>query len=531
VPIETYNLKELRNNEEFILKFTGIPEVFLDLLKKSSVENDVAFAIRAGAAFQRYQMPNAPKPVTVKAKTGNWGAAKGVIPEDNALGKVENHDGKMVVKHRDDHKDLPTLPGIIEPVLHKLSLREVVDGLERGDFELASNKNGRLVFKATDGPTDANIEFSIDLRESQRVDKQLNIPDIDKITKNLAEVSQPDWWRQEMGDFHQLVDNYYPAQYRDANQPESKFADINVFGVPSGEGEAKVVLPITGDQDSLWITRPATAENLKEPPRVYNTFKQGEVEDLVGARFDMAMAEAGDDMEKLEQLINIDKGSIARLGCVTAFESKIIDGINTNFQAVVKHMLDLFQHGTENHNPGTPSPLDSPMVHVWRGQAAITHTEKELVEYVLQPGYLEANIVDIHPKWDMNKWAPVIEKQVQLGHPVPIATLAACVEHKLGLQQPLPEKMLELYIKTGLDNPVIAPKPAAMSSTAMMAGMLGGANAKKILTAASSNMDSHEKLSEGQTAISKGPQPSITTVEPKEGNDNTPSPSSTKRFR
>lgn len=528
--IQNFNIQELSNqDDDSILKATGVPAVFVDLLKQATKDNNNAFAIRAGSPFQRYFMPNAPKPVTMKAKTGNWGAVKGVIPEDNALGKVENHDGIMVVKARDDKKDLPQVPGIVEPVTHKLSLREVIDGVARHEFELKSVKNGKLIFTANDGPTNSNIEFSINLHEkAPRVERQIELQNMDQISKNIADVKQPKWWREELGDFKKLIDNYYPAQYRDANESRSEFRDINVFGVPKGDGPDKVVLPITGDQDLLWVTRPTTKENMIEPPKVYNTFKQDQVGELIAARFDMAVAEAGDDMEKLTQLVDIDNASIARLGCVTAYESKIIDQVNSKMRGEVQHMLDLFQHGTENHNPGTPSPLDSPMIHVWKGVLSITHNEKDLVDYVLQPGYLTANIVDIHPKWDMEKWSPVIEKQVKLGHPIPEATLAACVEYKMGLKQSVPEKMLELYIAPEMDRP----RTLKQSSTAMMAGLLGGngSNAKKILESPSATNENRFDGTEKPTPIANSVQRQITQVDPKVMNE-PESPSPTKRYR
>jgi hypothetical protein len=194
--------------------------------------------------------------------------------------------------------------------------------------------------------------------------------------------------------------------------------------------KADKVLPITGDQDLLWISRPAqNAEGLEKFAKVANTFKVSEIEQLVSERIKLALYLARNSHEKLPELLQINNASVARLGCVTTFESYIIDEVNKSLGQVMTHMHDLFQHGTENRNPGLPSPMDSPMVHVWKGHVSLTQDEGELLEFVMQKGYLEENIIDVHPKWDMSKWSQVVNRQLELGQPVPLATLAARDEY------------------------------------------------------------------------------------------------------
>jgi hypothetical protein len=423
--------------EDHILKHTGIPAVFAQLLKQTSVKSNIAFAIRGGLPFQRYMMPCAPKPVSVKAKTGNWGFTKGVIAENNDLGKVEDKAGTIVIKPR-EQKDLPQKPGIVETTTHKLSLREVVAGLETGDFDFVSARDGRLIVTATDAPTASNMEFSINLMESApRVERQLAIENIERVSQNLQTIKKPDWWEDKWGDFTKATDNYFPAQMRDANLPQSKFEDIKIYGVPNG-GK---ILPITGDQDLLWISAPVKEQDTKGKfSQVYNTFDSRNVEDLVLARIKMAS-----DLVKsnptaahaeIQDVLAISNASIARLGCITAFESKVIDDVNKSFEKSVPHMLDLFQHGAENRNPGKPSPLDAPMIHIWRGEIKLTNNENELINFVMQKDYLENNIIDIHPQWDMKKWGAVVEKQYQLQQPIPPLTMTAFLDHKKNILPP-----------------------------------------------------------------------------------------------
>ncbi|MES2217495.1 MAG: anthrax toxin-like adenylyl cyclase domain-containing protein [Pseudomonadota bacterium] len=429
--------------ENVILRATGIPAVFADVLKNISLEKGMAIGLRAGTPMQRYMMPCEPKPVTYKAKTGNWGFTKGVIAEDKALGKVVNNDGEMVIKERDDKKELPKHP---ETVIHKVSLREVVAGIESGEFEFITARNGRITVKATDGPTNSNYEFSINLLEPKdRITPQIDIKNIKEITANLVEVAEPTWWKPQYGDFKKLSSDFYPAQSRDADQPNNEFTDIKVFAVYNEKKGG--LLPVTGDQDALWFTRPAgVSDDNGVYSKVYNTFQTEGTAQLLSVRNEMAMIEAGDDVEKLLELTNISDSSIARLGCVTAFESEVIDSVNKDFNAEVEHMMDLFQHGAENRNPGNPSPLDSPMVHFWRGEVFLTQDEDDLVDFVMQPDYLEENILDVHPRWDMAVWAGVVEKQFLLHQPVPPMTMAAFVEFRQENNIPLGDTRKEEYM-------------------------------------------------------------------------------------
>jgi hypothetical protein len=555
-----------KSSEDEILASAGIPKAYADILKKLSMEENVAIGLRAGAPLQRYAMPCSPKPSMYKAKTGNWGFTKGVIAEDRELGKVE-HDktGARVVKERDDNYDLPKDKALIKTVTHTLSVMEVAAGIESGQFEFVSAKNGRLIVKATDAPTGASPEFSINLLEpASRITKPIDI-DVSKVTANLPSANVPNWWDPDWGNFDDVAKNYFPAQVLKGND----FVDIKVFGM---EDKFNNVLPITGDQDALWMTRPADAvDNDERYSKVVNTFSLAGTEEMLEVRLNMATREAGDDVDKLMELTDISNSSIARLGCVTGHESRLIETINKRMQQEVEHMVDLFQHGAENRNPGKPSPLDSPMIHFYRGQVFRTENEKELINFTMQPGFIERNIVDINPRWDMSQWSVVVEKQYALKQPIPPLTMAAFVEYQHTSNKPLAADAAMLYIRNteklleqikeqpGYKPEMLAQKlsdatlktfvdfkrefkqsvpadvqqlyndrnigqqPKMTSSTAMMAGLLGGANnAKTILNAPTA---SAPEIMPRRTPVTPTPT-KAPAVEPE--ND---APAPTRRFR
>jgi hypothetical protein len=417
----------LDETEKVILEKTGIPPIFALFLKKKSVQLGIAFALRTNPPIQRYLMPAAPKPSSVKAKTGNWCFTKGVIAVDPALGKIEKIDGLWRVIERTEH-DLPdpTL-GILSETVHHLSLQEVLTGVNGGEYILIGNESdiqdsGILTVKAGHKcPYQSDIIFCIDLNEKPpRVQPQYKI-DFKKMLVSLPpREPRPSWWLDEWGDFFACLDNYYPAKYKHAT--DINFSDILVYGVAD---ENNKVLPITSDQDLLWISIPVRQHEslLKDFEEVINTFELGGIEKLYMARIALHLR-LGGDPHTVDESIN--NAAIAGLGCVTPYESYVIDDINTDFShSGINHIRNLIQHASENHNPDHPSPLDVSIVHVWRGKISMTHSESDMIDFILHDQYPIENIISVHPRWDMSKWSLVINKQIDLHQPIPATTLMA----------------------------------------------------------------------------------------------------------
>jgi hypothetical protein len=428
-PTKTDVPAAVEDSEMAILTQTGLPPIFAQFLKEKSETLGVAFALRASTPIQRYLMPAAPKPSCVKAKTGNWCFTKGVITVDPALGKTEKIAGKWQVIPRQP-RDVPA--EILQEVTHRLSLQEVLIGVNSGEYTLVGTwedieASSQLVVRAKyKYPYDSEFVFRINLAENKsRLEKQSPI-DFSKMLSVLPQKPpQPSWWKSEWGTFTECLDYYYPAQYMRAH--ENDFQDVMVYGISDGSGK---VLPITGDQDLLWITIPSKKHDalLKDFDVLYNTFETGGVEKLYHARLSLYLKLGGDPKFADAAISN---SALAGMGTVTAYESYVIDEVNRAFaHSGVKHLRNLIQHAAENHNPEVLSPLDANMIHVWRGKVFMTHNENEIIQFIMQPEYPVENIVNVHSKWDMSKWAPFISLQLQLHQPVPTATFAAYQKHR-----------------------------------------------------------------------------------------------------
>jgi hypothetical protein len=413
----------LDKRELRIIKRAEIPPVFAQFLKEKSLSLGVAFAVRISASHHRYLMPASPKPISVKTKTGNWSFTKGVISVDPALGLIENKNGAWELAKRHP-QDLPLHKQIIEPVLHRISLQEVLAGLSIGEYALLGTEadiqsSGRLCVKAVKHPTHSDAIFSINLMETApRVIPQCPI-DFKKMVVGLPipEV-RPAWWNEQWGAFDDCLSRYYPAQYREAQ--DDHFRDIFAYGV---KDENNDVLPITGDQDLLWISMPTQMQSRlgDEFAEVMNTLEPGGVDKLYAARLSLYLKMGGNE-EEAEKVIS--NSSIAGLGCVTPYESYVIDEVNRAFaDSGIRHLRNLIQHAAENHNPDHPAPLDAPMVHIWKGCISLTQDENELVQFYMQKDFPDENHIDINHHWDMAQWAPAIYHQLVLKQPILPATM------------------------------------------------------------------------------------------------------------
>jgi hypothetical protein len=315
-------------------------------------------------------------------------------------------------------------------------------------------KTGRIRVKSRKHPTGTDFIFSIDLAEKNpRVEPQCPIDFTKMLTEIPEKEERPDWWNDQWGNFDECVDNYYPAQYQHAN--DAKFTDIMAYGVADENGK---VLPITGDQDLLWISIPLNNTNnlINEFSEVINTLESGGVEKLYNARIALHLRLGGKEADAEKSISN---SSIAGLGCVTAYESYVIDEVNKEWgNCGIKHLRNLIQHAAENHNPNNPSQLDAHMVHIWQGKISLTLNENELIQYFMQPGFTHENMIDIHPRWDMTKWATAVYMQLVLKHPVSPETMASYKKYRLKSQKVVffgphfsSEKKIEPHDKGGKD--------------------------------------------------------------------------------
>jgi len=96
---------------------------------------------------------------------------------------------------------------------------------------------------------------------------------------------------------------------------------------------------------------------------------------------------------------------------------------------VKERRFDMVRHGCDSRSPKPPESLNEPLLHIWKGDMYLTENEQDLIEFVLQPGYLENNFIHVHPQWDMALWAPVIIEQIKLKQPVDEATITGLLSY------------------------------------------------------------------------------------------------------
>ena len=414
-------MRDLPANEMQILKKTGIPPVFAQLLKQKSQQLHLAIALRATTPMQRYLMPAAPKPLSVKAKTGNWCFTKGVISVDPNLGKIQKNNKKWLLIKR-DLEDLPTHKDLLHTLLHHVSLQEILSLLEAEEIELIKVENHEIYLKPLNRfPHDKQFVFKINFNEDEsRIEKQCPIDFTKMLIQPFIKETKPSWWQAAWGDFDECRNTYYPIQYK--TQDTDVFKDILVYGLYD---QTKKILPITGDQDLLWISIPSKQHEslFKEFEEVVDTNKQSDIQKLYKSRIALHLRLGGKIQDVDACISNVSLGSLGR---VSAYESYVIDSVNQGFiRSGIKHLRNLIQHAAENHNPRKIVSIDARMVHVWKGQISMTFNENELIQFVLQKDFLMSNIVNVNALWDMNKWAPLIAEQITLKQPVLPDTIQA----------------------------------------------------------------------------------------------------------
>ena len=209
---------------ERIIATQNISAQFARNLQGSSRENQNLIGMRLDErSRQLIDRPFAPKPSTVKLKTGNWGWMKESIPVDqtNLAKSINGHikPGTSTELTRNPQK----YPNVIAITTKKISLQEITEGLARGEYkEVKSSNPNRIYVKPVGGstPEDASIIFSIDLKgPKQKIEAKLT-----------PQVAQPDWWKANWGDFNAAQQFEYNAQYRKNDLVE--FRDLEIFGAP-----------------------------------------------------------------------------------------------------------------------------------------------------------------------------------------------------------------------------------------------------------------------------------------------------------
>lgn len=399
------------------------PHQMMRVMMHSAASTGSTIVIRNGNSPElEYSVNDKPpqmKDKSIKAKTGAVFLFKGYIPMDSSYLKSTSKD--IQPKNMGKSSQL------------KVSLNKVMR--TEGEYQKMEIKDGKLYlypneeridnknFKEANRDTVKNTVFIIDLDKGES--PAITPEELEKTTPGNPVINYPEppgWDKARWGDFSKIQHNLYPVAY-------SKEIDKVLDG--SQEPEPFKVLgdpPITGDLDLFWVVsssqsvvNKAIAEQQGNFPLAHEKLNLDkfadkekfliEFENIVNAtKKDFPGAADNDiefDFEQLEK-IKIE-------GIVTPSEAATIYFVNKFFnEAVAGKIAQMILHGPESNNPGDPSEMGELLHILPTGKVVLTSNEEQLVQVVMSKNYLENFPVPIHPKWDMSKWAPVVEKKIEL---------------------------------------------------------------------------------------------------------------------
>jgi len=310
-----------------------------------------------------------------------------------------------------------------------------------------------LTYKEGKGSADFNGELIIDL--SKTAEKYIN--GINPLPKLFKKVSQGvNFAGEELTEilntntpvyYSKVKNQRMPAEYRQIIQA----TPIPKYYIPSDPKDtdpvlkpamviAKNGLPITGDWDIeevLFEKKPIydTAYNifdknqvinlnayealLVDSHKLFNELKQNAQgkSELERTDFDKLLLSIS-----FKQILN--EGSREKTGRVTPYDFLIISLINYTYnnrlyetdakrQNLHRNIKDLLQHGFDCLSPYPPN-LNGNRLHNCEGKWFITSNMKERIRMYLSEGFLEEYSLKIHPLSPMDKFAPIIERQIQL---------------------------------------------------------------------------------------------------------------------
>lgn len=438
------------------IRIAGYPIEFVSLLMLNLNPDKGAVAVRCGQVPRvDTGLPVSFKPMSVKTKTTTAKEGGNLIA--GFLAKDQQHFGRA------PFKPFP-LDAYFTPL--KINSSELIAALygPHAQYDIISQDDERLIFKPKSNFFDPNVFpdgppiFVIKLNEG------IPAPSINIFTilpwtdnKDTTVLSVPEALKNKTFELHQII-NHTVVPFQVLADREGRM--------------------ITGDADLLWICSYSKdiaqiAHRFARHPDEYNKpFRADNIQDrfellnlameliLGGAIPSFSNPEHGQSSElALSELYNRLNTFIPMSGITTAYEAVYACSVNHIFStnAQHQHLGDLIQHGPETNNPGHPSPLDSNMLHIWRGMVFLTRSEDELIAFVMQDGYLEENHLNIHPEWDMQKWSPVIDRQFDLGRSISEQTLAAYnrYQHHEAPTKPV-QQVNQAYLKE-LDqlNPIV----------------------------------------------------------------------------
>ena len=481
---------------EMIATIAGLSRFRLN----GAIEADLAqierylIGIRAGEPPRIMEGASQPKPMDVKIKTTPKKAGipmiKGRIPSQAqpVLGRAHTH-----------YDVAPALIAKYGESQLTMGLKDLLRGVREGDYAI-QRKGSLLIFTATNEDLTAlrtedkvnPLHFVIDLTEGQPFEGV----DAEEAARHLypldyAKQQQTDgtWgedlglgeWDAAWGELTERLSQQFPVSYvqrswkdilahvlagrtrerrgsatearaaqarQDLEQFKHQFEPLWLLGDPpiTGDidlftilGTADIWRSPAGEVVSINPNDPATFASLWYEFQNLETYYRGQT-GVAQAAFDTLVNE-----EAVRKWIN----EVRLTGSGTIYEFYMAFRINqylehAQHECVRKAVSHLVQHGCETNNPGEPSSLDDPLLFYVDGVWVLTTSTEQVALFYLTEGIIPEYFVVAHPKWDMQYFAPVIEKQIACGQRelINLETLASYVQWKDHHHEPLSEEFI-----------------------------------------------------------------------------------------
>ncbi len=389
-------------------QLSGFPDFFIKASTKIGEDSGALISFRAGQAPRLDpDIPVSPKPMSIKTKTctteqGIPLLAGYIAVDGKTFGRKGSDTDESVTEHNKEkllHDGNQAEANKYSSCQLKIKWSELNNDIENGNYSATKTADGYLEFKPTHIKNDDFANANPGTRNELLF--RVKLDDIMYDNKILS------------------------VEYR--HTQNEKFKPLEVVGY---EGH-----PITGDADMLAVL-PSVSQLTKldeiTKGNLHKPFHAGKVDQdgtpsermqlatlylLMKSDLNNKPIDPKQMDRKIEKLFK-KHPEIAASGIISPYELFVLLKVN---KMVSKGFTSdsgaekLIRHGAETGNPGKPSDLNGNIFHIWNGKTYLTENETQLRDFYLQADLLAKNYLPVHPKWNMEIWSPVIEKQIQLG--------------------------------------------------------------------------------------------------------------------
>lgn len=421
---------------------SGFPPLFTEVMTFIAMTMGVNVVLRVGNP-PRIGFGDDAKPMGVKQNTGAAFLFKGLIPLESAFLKEKSEHVQIKIKNSDPEMTYPEYYGSSQL---RVSLSEILS--DSSSYERIEEKDGKLYLYPKLSVVDAHPEnfkdaeavkntvFIVDLNDRQEplIDQAKLLSQLPKNKSQLENIAKPSWWKPGFPDFSDVKHMSMPVSScsqaaLEQNQEPTPFLVLGGSNAQGPRGADQRA--ITGDVDLFWVVSQAEAITREIP----DSGKKFDLSNLNERReFTRVYTEVVALMQEKvlgQQSASISLSDLKIEGYTNPSEAAMIYMVNTMFGAEGVKIAQLIQHGSEVYNPGKPSEI-GPLLHVLpTGERVLTRNEDQLISLVMDQQFLATYPIDVHPKWNMEKWAPVVEEKINLKQPVHSETMKAYQDYKL----------------------------------------------------------------------------------------------------